>query len=234
MSGPGYFDLRRMEPESSCQGVRLPAWLPDVLGDKEERVLDVGCGLGGVLNSLREKGFRNVVGVDVDEAAVNSCKEAGLKVELISDVVEYMVSYSGQFDLVLMLHVLEHLEKKDIIPALKMIREKLSPGGRVVVSVPNAQSPTGSYWAFEDFTHSTIFTSGSLYYVLAAAGFDRIEFVDPSGIAGLGRGKALLRTFLVAMYGWSRKLLNRVAGSSWHHPSPEIYTFEVKAVAYNR
>ncbi|MGC9101323.1 MAG: hypothetical protein ACP5HC_08750 [Caldisericum sp.] len=40
--------------------------------------------------------------------------------------------------------------------------------------VRNVQSNTGAYWAYEDFSHFTLFTSGSIYYVLKMAGFDEI------------------------------------------------------------
>lgn len=42
--------------------------------------------------------------------------------------------------------------------------------------MPNAQSNTDCYWAYEDFTHYTLFIAGSLLYVLREAGFTNIEF----------------------------------------------------------
>jgi len=59
--------------------------------------------------------------------------------------------------------------------------------------VPNAQSPVGCYWAYEDFTHTTLFTAGSLYYVLKMAGFKEITFVDPLCIEGLPLWKKMVR-----------------------------------------
>lgn len=47
--------------------------------------------------------------------------------------------------------------------------------------VPNAQSYTGAYWRYEDFTHNIMFTAGSSTYVLRSAGFENIEFLDPDG-----------------------------------------------------
>ena len=58
--------------------------------------------------------------------------------------------------------------------------------------MPNGQSATGSYWAFEDFTHETLFTCGSLEYVLSEAGFVDVEFIDLKATAGLSAFKRLL------------------------------------------
>ena len=234
MSSSGYFDLRRMSPAGPGSTADSPAWLNEGLTDPGDRVLEVGCGLGTVLKVLRDKGYDALVGVDVDQGAVTHCLEAGLDARLISSIQEFIDTTEERFDLVLMLHVLEHMEKNEIVPALIAIRSSMSKEGRIVVSVPNAQSPTGSYWAYEDFTHSTIFTSGSLYHVLSAAGFTQIKLVDPVGLAGLGPIKSILRRMLVTLYGWTRTQINRVTGSSWHDPSPRVYSFEVKAVAYNQ
>ncbi|MBK7370676.1 MAG: hypothetical protein IPJ09_04415 [Saprospiraceae bacterium] len=66
-----------------------------------------------------------------------------------------------------MSHVLEHIEKINIIDTLITIKSYLlAESGSFVVMVPNAQSVTGAYWMYEDFTHTTLFTSGSIYYVL--------------------------------------------------------------------
>lgn len=234
MSKPGYFDLRNMNPEGPEPGTEPAAWIEEMLINPGGRVLEVGCGLGTVLKFLEDRGYDALIGVDVDRKAVTRCREAGLDVHLISSIQEFTHSTVERFDLVLMLHVLEHLEKNEIVSALTAIRSIMAEGGRIMVAVPNAQSPTGAYWAYEDFTHSTIFTSGSLYHVLSAAGFTQIELIDPFGLAGLGPVKVVLRRMLITLYDWTRKLLNRVTGSSWHQPSPRVYTFEVKAVAYNR
>jgi hypothetical protein len=62
--------------------------------------------------------------------------------------------------------------------------------------VRNVQSNTGSYWAYEYFTHFTLFTSGSIYYVLKMAGFDEIEFVDVECLEGIPFIKRMIKKFL--------------------------------------
>ena len=75
------------------------------------------------------------------------------------DCVDFANYQGGAVDVIIMSHVLEHFPKDNIIPTLKKAYNILNPNGKLIVSVPNAQSNTGSYWAYEDFTHSTLFTS---------------------------------------------------------------------------
>jgi hypothetical protein len=126
--------------------------------------------------------------------------------------------------------VLEHIEKPRIVPTLRRIRERLmAPGAGLAIMVPNAQSPTGAYWAFEDFTHHTLFTAGSLLFVLRAAGFQSIEFLDPLALEG--SRLRWLRRPLLALYRLNLQLWNKVTGSAFHRGSPQIFSFEIKVIA---
>ena len=97
--------------------------------------------------------------------------------------------------------------------------------------VPNAQSISGSYWHYEDFTHHTLFTSGSLYFVLRSAGFKHIEFLDIDCTTGLPRWKAMIRKFFLNIYKLNILFWFKVTSSNYHYSSPAIYSFEIKAVA---
>lgn len=77
----------------------------------------------------------------------------------------------GPFDLALMLEVIEHLPFEEGIRMLSQIRRALAPGGRLVVSTPNAHHPTRF---LEDATHRTPFTYECLGGALILAGF-RLE-----------------------------------------------------------
>jgi hypothetical protein len=101
----------------------------------------------------------------------------------------------------------------------------------VIITVPNAQSNTGAYWAYEDFTHEYLFTSGSIYYVLTLAGFRQIEFIDIDCTEGLPIIKKLVRKILLKMYKAKVHFYNKITCSSFHKQSPEIYSFEIKVLA---
>jgi hypothetical protein len=134
-----------------------------------------------------------------------------------------------------MSHVLEHLPKEKTIAILSSIGTRLlKESGALLVMVPNAQSHTGCYWMYEDWTHETLFTAGSLLYVLRAAGFQDVVFHDPYGIAGVDWKRRIIKRLLLRYYDARLKFWNRVTSSSFHLPSPRIYSFELKAVARYR
>lgn len=211
---------------------QLPQYLRDELpADKNSPILDIGCGFGQMLLRLREAGYSSLKGIDIGHESVNLCQEAGLDVDLISSIQEFAAQNQGRYKLILMSHVLEHIPKDQTIETLVSIRSMLAPGGSFIVMVPNAQSNTGVYWMYEDFTHHLLFTAGSLLYVLQSAGFERIEFLDPKCLKGLPAFQQWQRKLLLRLYEIRLNFWNRVTASSFHKPSPRIYSFEVKAKA---
>lgn len=231
-SDQSYFACRQVSSET-YRDFQLAGYLRSVLpSGKEAPILDIGCGLGQVLERLAAEGYSNLLGVDVSAEAMDACRRRGLTAERIGDLESFCVSSTRRFKLVMMSHVLEHLEKTAMIPVLKAIRNHLldEEGGLLVV-VPNAQSNTGCYWAYEDFTHHTLFTAGSLLYVLRAAGYTDIRILDPDG---LGDSKGLVKwakRVLLKLYCFNRWFWNKVTGSSYHKPSPAVFTFDVKMLA---
>jgi hypothetical protein len=139
---------------------------------------------------------------------------------------------AGSYDFVIMSHVLEHFPRNEVINQLRLVRKVIKVGGVLIVMVPNAQSNTGCYWAYEDFTHHLLFTSGSLYYVLKASGFSSVEFIDTDCTAGItSLFKRAARRILLRLYRWNLGFWNKVTGSAYHAPSPQIFSYEIKALA---
>lgn len=211
----------------------LPAYLKKVLPvEREDAILDIGCGLGQMLKALGAIGYGNLSGVDISQSAVASCRAEGLNVDRIESIAEFRPEAGKRFDFIIMSHVIEHIEKPEIVATLRAIKTHLlNEGGQLVIMTPNAQSHTGCYWAYEDFTHSTIFTAGSLYFVLKSAGFEQVDFLDSLGTDGSSVAGRLLKNALISLYRMRLAFWNQVTGSSFHKPSPQIFTFELKALA---
>ena len=110
----------------------------------EDSVLDIGCGIGQLVQLIDQKsnGNRNIHIAD----AYKSClKETSDRIEpkaqyIISennfDIVE---TISGQFDVVIMSHVLEHMLNP--VQAVKDALSLTKEGGHLILAVPNPARP---------------------------------------------------------------------------------------------
>jgi len=226
-----YFEYRGVQPADHPIS-RVPAYLARQLARTQRpRILDFGCGFGQLLVALRSAGFESIEGFDIEPRAVAHCRSLGLRCHDGRSDAGFHENHQAQYDFIIMSHVLEHFPKHEIIQQLARIKLLLKPGGALVAMVPNAQSATGCYWAYEDFTHHVLFTSGSLRYVLRAAGFSQVEFLDPHCVEGLSAPKRWLRLALLELYRLNYRFWNRVTASAVHAGSPILLSFEIKALA---
>jgi len=225
-----YFALRQVAAED-YRNYRLPNYIRNRLPvTKDSVVVDFGCGFGHILRALRALAYSNLVGIDVDSNALDVCSADGFNVidNRREGALDPLV---GKVDFVIASHVIEHFPKPQIIPRLRAIRRLLSPRGSLLVVAPNAQSYTGCYWAYEDFTHEYLFTSGSLYFVLQAAGFSQVEFVDVECLEDASFLKRGVRRSLLSIYRANYWFWSKVTASATHAQSPNVFSYEVKAIA---
>ncbi len=101
-------------------------------GASTRRILDVGCGTGGMLPVLAE--FGRVTGLEVSTDAVAwARKQHEGDIEVVQGTIPDDIG-DGPWDVITAFDVIEHLD--DDIGALHRMREALGPGGQVVISVP--------------------------------------------------------------------------------------------------
>lgn len=137
------------------------------------RVLDIGCGQGGLVRLLRDSGF-DVKGIDVSPEQVRVAHAAGLNEVELGDFHAYLASSHGSFDAVIATDVLEHLGKEEVLRSFDHVHQALKPGGLFIARVPNAVSPVGGNIMYGDFTHETWFTQRSVAQLAAVSGFTSI------------------------------------------------------------
>lgn len=95
------------------------------------RILDVGCGRGELLKYASDIGYV-MNGCDMDETCVKMGAEYG-KVQCLSVDELSPEKFDGKFEIVVMSHVLEHVENpKDTIRKLALLSNKY-----LLISVPN-------------------------------------------------------------------------------------------------
>jgi len=173
----GLASLERFYRESVVKYDQL-SFLKSVCPDPaNRRLLDIGCGNAVFLKLAKEAGF-DAFGLDVSgQAARLAAREVPDRV--FCGTEEDLISAGESFDLLVLLHTLEHVI--DPFQYLKRIRSLLRRPGGVIIQVPNSGSLQarflGSRWYGLDCPrHICNFTLYSLLHLLGRAGY-RIERV---------------------------------------------------------
>jgi 2-polyprenyl-3-methyl-5-hydroxy-6-metoxy-1,4-benzoquinol methylase len=150
-------------------------WLPE---DRSGRILDVGCGSGQFLYFLRKQGYQQLKGIDVDREQIKIGQALGLDVEAAS-VFEYLQASPGDYEMIVMLDCIEHFTREELFPLFEMLTGRLRAGGRLLASVPNAESPDGLRCVYADITHEIAFTPMSFEEMLFCHGLKLVSLRDP-------------------------------------------------------
>jgi ubiquinone/menaquinone biosynthesis C-methylase UbiE len=99
--------------------------------DKDDRVLEVGCGNGKTLAVLAQRNV-DVVGFDFSRGGLELCKRSGLpRTELVQGNVLELPFAAECFDAILCHHVLEHLYGEERETAASELTRVLRQGGRL-------------------------------------------------------------------------------------------------------
>jgi SAM-dependent methyltransferase len=169
----------KFHPEDPAHrhGLRRLHWRmlgPLLPAAKDAPILDVGCGRGYALEDIRALGYSNLAGVDTDAGQVAFARGLGLTVEQPEDTIAFLRARPGACAAILLMDVLEHVPREKQADFLRVIALALRPGGRVVLTVPNAASAIASFWYHNDTTHQASFTGDGLSFLLEQAGLARI------------------------------------------------------------
>lgn len=139
-----------------------------------ESVLEIGCGGGSLLQWLGDK-VKKCEGIEIDSGMVEEARRVNKGVKITHGdflKVNFPSKKGGTYDVIFMLDVIEHIEVNKIISMLEKCRKLLKKNGKLILRTPNAQSLYfGSYFRYNDFTHTTAFTRYSITTALLEAGF---------------------------------------------------------------
>ena len=98
-------------------------------------VLDFGCGNGGLLTRLRDRGLCHLYGFDFDPKAREAARAQGFRV---FDRLDEALAHTPAFDVIVLNHVLEHLDDPESV--LRTLMGSLAGGGEIRLRTPNAAS----------------------------------------------------------------------------------------------
>jgi 2-polyprenyl-3-methyl-5-hydroxy-6-metoxy-1,4-benzoquinol methylase len=150
----------------------------NVTGTVEGSILDIGCGTGAFLDTMKEADW-SITGLEPDIVARTKAaelyniqpKEPGILFELTP----------ASFNAITMWHVLEHVH--ELHAYIKQIEKLLAPGGKAFIAVPNYTSKDAdiykAHWAAYDVPrHLYHFSPQSMGTLLAQHGL-KLASVKP-------------------------------------------------------
>lgn len=140
-------------------------FVPQKIDRSKVKVLDYGCGAGGLLRSFFYAGFTDIWGYDPSPQAIAQC-------DIINKTSNLSALPHGTFDVVVLSHVLEHCTSP--YSELAMAKAMLKPDGLLYIEVPNAERYI-TVQPFQDFNteHINHFTMQDLRkLVTERAGMD--------------------------------------------------------------
>lgn len=100
-------------------------------GDPSQvEIVEIGCGLGANMKALTEAGYTKVLGVDINPTLVALNIENGLA------CVQADSFQAQNVDIMIMAHVIEHLQPADLKVFLDRYLSALKPNGVLIISTP--------------------------------------------------------------------------------------------------
>lgn len=147
------------------------------------RLLDVGCGAGLLLQAARDHGWQ-AQGIDVSESSVRHVQSLGL--EAFHGELKDAQFQQGQFDVITAAEIVEHLF--DPLAVVTEVHRLLRPGGLFWLTTPHVRSITSrvkglSWRCVCPPEHLQLFSITGLRALLQRGGFREVRFqttgVDP-------------------------------------------------------
>ncbi len=137
-------------------------------------ILDIGCGTGSLINSL--KSFlispKNYVGTDLVMKGVEYCRQRYPEFEFHKNEQTKLPNLNRKFDMVCLFSVFTHMYPNQIRDMLKEIKKVLNNGGCIVATVNINEFISSSYIGTiqcSEMTEKTFLDSGK------SAGFSKIS-----------------------------------------------------------
>ena len=142
---PSYYPNARWEYAEALSQIRAR-------GISDFSVLDVGCGSGRFLDSVRSQRPRRLLGVDLNQSAIHACHAQGLDAFCgsLQSALKRKVASHHEFDFVASFHCLEHVPNPRAF--LGELLRFVSHSGRVFISTPYSPMSFESEW-FDVMNH---------------------------------------------------------------------------------
>ena len=142
---------------------------------KCRNVLDIGCGRGEFLETMRDAGVP-ARGIDLSEESVALCRSKDLEVEA-ADLFPYLENLAeGSLDGIFCSQVVEHLPPGRLPEMIRLCASRLDRGGVIAIETPNPEClAIFATHFYLDPTHTRPVPSTLLAFYLEEFGVGRLE-----------------------------------------------------------
>lgn len=160
----GQTEWRRLGAIDKSSNIRR-AWSSLIGAVEPTTVLEVGCGDGSVLEELASGGW-NMQGLDISTSGVLAAQTRGLAAQVFDG--EHLPFDDQSVDLVIMTHVVEHLENPRV-----MLREASRVAKYVFVEVPLERNwRTKSDFVWTSLGHINIYDPLLIRHLIQSSGIE--------------------------------------------------------------
>jgi SAM-dependent methyltransferase len=173
---------------------RFRVYLPIL--QTHERITEIGCGRGELLDLLRETGVP-AIGVDIDDAMVQRCRTKGHTVERIDAISYLRAQVDSSLSAIFAAQVVEHLAYEELISFLQLSCAKLKSGGQLIFETvnPHALEAFKTFWT--DLTHQRpIFPEVAVAWCWLL-GFEQAYVLFPNGVGDLDQDRTVQGEYAV-------------------------------------
>ena len=165
----------------------LARWHPAPI----QLALEMGFGNGNFLGFARARGI-TVIGLESQPELRRRAQIASFEAHgAITDLAP-----EHRFDLIAAFDVFEHIPQDDCIALLRDMAERLSPGGILLLRVPNGESPFGRIFQHGDLTHVTTLGLSKFKQIASLTGLELLGHGELPWYLNARNPKRLLRAGL--------------------------------------
>ena len=166
--------------QASLQLGRLAKFLPD----RDQPILELGCGGGHFLRALERRGHTDLTGIDRTPELGRAFEGTRIRYRALD--LDRSLDLGGPYAAIAMNYVIEHFVDPESV--LRACRDALAPGGRVLLLTPNSRSLShrvfGRYWSgLHAPRHTQLFNPENLRLLAQKIGFGQLTVVpstDPA------------------------------------------------------
>lgn len=186
-----YADEGEVKNVAKMQSISSAADFFEKYVGKKEKILDIGCGSGDMLNELKARGFQSLFGLDPSAASIEYISNKGIN-GIVGNIFDEPNEEIGKFDVVISTCVMEHI--CDLNGFIENVKQYINQDGKIYIVVPAVEGFEKYYQSKPNYfnhEHINYFSKMSMANLFGKHGLlslteDNGEFyevIPPNGIA---------------------------------------------------